>query len=130
MHVLQIDVLQSNWNTHLLILCYVGSWAQIIQLGFGLWSRAWGFGREREKSESEDEYLLGKAKHRSSIDLNVQSDLPRSSSNRDVHHKHTRKMRTQKYLRESCYHSIECSVANCLAALMRKWPLNSTFPTL
>ena len=57
------------------ILC-VGSWAQIIQLGFGLWSRAWGFGREREKSESEDEYLLEKAKHRSSIDLNVQSDLP------------------------------------------------------
>ena len=98
----------------------MGSWAQIIQLGFGLWSRAWGFGREREKSESEDEYLLGKAKHRSSIDLNVQSDLPRSSSNRDVHHKHTRKMRTQKYLRESCYHNIEYSVANCLAALMRK----------
>ena len=74
----------------------MGSWAQIIQLGFGLWSRAWGFGREREKSESEDEYLLGKAKHRSSIDLNVQSDLPRSSSNRDVHHKHTRKMRDRK----------------------------------
>ena len=37
----------------------VESWAQIIQLGFGLWLRAWGFGQEREKYESEEEYLLG-----------------------------------------------------------------------
>ena len=36
-------------------------------------------------------------------------------------------MEAQKYLRESCYHRIECSVANFLAALMRKWSLNSVF---
>ena len=36
----------------------VGSWTQIIQLGFGLWPRAWGFGWEREKPESKEEYLL------------------------------------------------------------------------
>ena len=80
----------------------------------------WGFGREREKSESEEEYLLKLAKRRSGIDPNDQSDIPRNSSDRDVHHKRTRKMGTQKYLRESCYHSIECCVANFLAALIRK----------
>ena len=37
----------------------VGSWTQIIQLGFEFWPRAWRFGRECEKSESEEEYLLG-----------------------------------------------------------------------
>ena len=80
----------------------------------------WGFGREREKSKSKEEYLLGLAKRRSGIDPNDQSNLSRNSSDRDVHHKRTRKMGTQKYLRESCYHSIECSVANSLAALMGK----------
>ena len=77
-------------------------------------------GREHEKSESEEEYLLRLAKRRSSIDPNDQSDLSRSSSNRDVHHKRTRKMGTQKYLRKNYYHSIEYSVANFLATLMRK----------
>ena len=42
----------------------------------------------------------------------------------------TRMMETQKYLKENCYHCIECSVANSLAALMRKWSLNSTFSAL
>ena len=90
--------------------------------GYGPKSYNWvlGFSREREKSESEEEYLLGFAKRKSGIDPNDQSDLPRISSDRDVHYKHTRKMGTQKYLRENCYHSIECFVANFLAALMRK----------
>ena len=70
--------------------------------------------------QSEEEYLIGQAKHRSNIDPNDQSDLLGSSNDRDVCHKHTRKMGTQKYLRESCYHCIECSVANSLATLMRK----------
>ena len=70
--------------------------------------------------QSEEEYILKQAKHRSNIDPNDQSDLPGSSNDRDVRHKRTRKMGTQKYLRESCYHRIECSVANSLAALMRK----------
>ena len=89
--------------------------------GHGPKSYNWvlGFGREREKSESEEEYLLKLAKRRSGIDPNDQSDIPRNSSDRDVHHKRTRKMGTQKYLRESCYHNIECSVANSLATLMR-----------
>ena len=81
--------------------------------------------------QSEKEYLLRQAKHRSNIDPNDQSDLLGSSNNRDVRHKRTRKMGTQKYLRESCYyHHIECSVTNSLAALIRKWPLNSTFSAL
>ena len=70
--------------------------------------------------QSEEEYILKQAKHRSNIDLNDQSDLPGSSNDRDVRHKRTRKMGTQKYLRESCCRSIECSVANSLAALTRK----------
>ena len=70
--------------------------------------------------QSEEEYLLGQAKHRSNIDRNDQSDLLGSSNNRDVRHKRTRKMGTQKYLRESCYHHIECFVTNSLAALIRK----------
>ena len=77
--------------------------------------------------QSEEEYLFRQAKHRSDIDPNDQSDLLGSSNNRNVRHKHTRKMETQKYLRESCYHHIECcyhhiecSVANSLIALMRK----------
>ena len=103
-----------------IFITIMGSQVQIIQLGFGLQLRAWGFGRECEKSESKEEYLLGLAKHKSGIDPNDQSDLPISSNDRDMYHKRTRKMGTQKYLRENCYHSIECSVANSLAALMRK----------
>ena len=83
-------------------------------------TKAWGFGRKREKSEFEEEYLLRLAKCRSGINPNDQSDFPRSSSDRDVHRKHTRKVGTQKYIRESCYHNIECFVANSLAALMGK----------
>ena len=78
----------------------------------------------------EKEYLLGQAKHISDIDPNDQSDLSGSSNDKDVRHKRTRKMGTQKYLRKSYYHRIECTVANSLAALIRKWPLNSTFSAL
>ena len=70
--------------------------------------------------QSKEEYLLGQAKHRSNIDPNDQSDLLGSSNDRAVRHKRTRKMGTQKYLRENCYHSFEYSVANSLATLMRK----------
>ena len=69
---------------------------------------------------SEEEYLLRQVKHRSDIDPNDQSDLRESSNDRDVRLKRTRKMGIQEYLRENCYHHIECSVANSLAALMRK----------
>ena len=69
---------------------------------------------------SEEEYLLGQAKHKSNIDPNDQSDLPRSFSDRYVRHKRTRKRGTPKYLRESYYHRIKCSVTNSPAALMRK----------
>ena len=70
--------------------------------------------------QSEEEYLLGQAKHKSDIDPNDQNDLPGSSNDRNMRHKRTRKMGTQKYLRKSYYHHIECSVTNSLAALMKK----------
>ena len=44
-----------------------------------------------------------------------------------MHYERTKQMGIEKYIRESCYHRIECSVANSLAALMRKWYLNSIF---
>ena len=70
--------------------------------------------------QSEEEYLLRQAKHKSDIDPNDQSDLSGNSNDRDVRHKRTRNMGAQKYLRKNCYHRIEYSVANSLATLMRK----------
>ena len=70
--------------------------------------------------QSEEEYPLGQAKHRSDIDPNDQSDHPGSSNNRDMRHKRIRKMGIQKYQRESYYYCIECSIANSMAALMRR----------
>ena len=75
---------------------------------------------------SEEEFLLGYDKYNSNMYSNNQGDLPRSSSDRDVHHEHTRRRGTQKYLRESCYHHIECTAATFLAAFMWRRPLNST----
>ena len=68
----------------------------------------------------KEEYILGQAKHNSNVYPNNQGDLLGSSSDRNVPHKRTRRMRTQKYLRKSYYHCIECFVANSLVALMRK----------
>ena len=75
---------------------------------------------------SEEEYLLEQTKHRSDIDHNDQSDLQESSSDRDMHHKRTRNMGTQKYLRKNCYHRIKCPATNFLAAFMWRKSLNST----
>ena len=78
---------------------------------------------------SEEEYLLGHNKYSSNLYSNNQGDLPGSSSDKDVHHKHIRMMRTQKYLRESCYHCIECTATTFLAAFMLRRPLNSAVLT-
>ena len=86
----------------------------------GFWALAESMSRIQMGRQSEEEYLLRQVKHRSYIDPNDQSDLLGSSNDRDVCHKRTRNMGTQKYLRESCYHRIEYSVANSLATLMRK----------
>ena len=40
-------------------------------------------------------------------------------------HEHTRRKKTQKYLRESCYHRIKCIAATFLATFMWRRPLNS-----
>ena len=50
----------------------------------------------------------------------IQGNVPRDSIDKDIHHEGTRQRGTIKYLRESYNHRIECSVANSLAALMRK----------
>ena len=46
---------------------------------------------------------------------------------KDIHHESTGRMKVMKYLRESCYHHIKCSIANSLSSLMRKWYLNNNF---
>ena len=56
---------------------------------------------------------------------NNRGDLPRNSFDRDVHHEHTKRRGTQKYLKESCYHRIECTVATFLAAFIWRRLLNS-----
>ena len=47
-----------------------------------------------------------------------------------MHHKRTRVIGTQKYLRESCYHRIKCTTATLLAVFMWKRPLNSVALTI
>ena len=74
----------------------------------------------------EEEYLLKYDKYNSNMYPYNQSNLPRNSSDRDVHHEYTRRRGTQKYLRENCYHRIECTAATFLTAFMWRKPLNST----
>ena len=50
----------------------------------------------------------------------IQGNILGNSINKDVRYKRTGGMEAKKYLRENCYHRIECSVANFLATLMRK----------
>ena len=56
---------------------------------------------------------------------NNQGDLPRSPIDRDMHHEQTKMRGIQKYLRESCYHHIECTVATFLAVFMWRKSLKS-----
>ena len=58
---------------------------------------------------------------------NVQGELLGSFSDRDVHHKRTKGIGTQKYLKENCYYRIECSAANFLTALMWRRPLKQCY---
>ena len=74
---------------------------------------------------SEEEYLLGHDKHSSNLYSNNQGDLLGSSSDKDVHHKRIRMRGTQKYLRENCYHRIECTAATFLTASMLRRPVNN-----
>ena len=74
---------------------------------------------------SEEEYLLGHDKYVSNTCSNNHEDLPRSSSDEDMYHEHPRMIGPQKYLRESCYHRIECTTATFLAGFMLRRPLNS-----
>ena len=57
----------------------------------------------------------------------IHGNIPRDSIDKDIHHEGIGQKGTMKYLRESCYHRIECSVTYSLAALIWKWYLNSNF---
>ena len=74
---------------------------------------------------SEEEYLLEYDKYNSNTYSSNHGDLPRSSSDKDVHRKRIRMMGTHKYLRDSFHHHFECTVAIFLAAFMLRRPLNS-----
>ena len=50
----------------------------------------------------------------------IQGNVPGDYIDKDTHYEDTGQMGTMKYLRESCYHYIECSVTNSLTALMWK----------
>ena len=74
---------------------------------------------------SKEEYLFRHDKYNSNMYSNNQGDLLGSSNDKEVHHKRIRMMGTQKYIRESCYHRIECTTTTFLAAFMLRKPLNS-----
>ena len=74
---------------------------------------------------SEEEYLLEHDNHISNMYSNYHGDLLGSFNDKDVHHTHIKIMGTQKYLRKSCYHRIECTIATFFAAFIWKRPLNS-----
>ena len=71
-------------------------------------------------------FSLDMIKSDSNIHFTNQGDHPGSSSDKDVHCKHTKEMGTQKYLRESCYHHIKCTADTFLTTFMLRRPLNST----
>ena len=73
----------------------------------------------------EEEYLLEHDDYSSNMYSSYHDDLPGSSSDKDVYHKRIRMIGTQKYLRESCYHRIECTAAIFLVAFMLRKPLNN-----
>ena len=50
----------------------------------------------------------------------IQSNVLEDFIDKDIYHESLGQREAMKYLRESYYHCIECSVANSLAALMRK----------
>ena len=55
----------------------------------------------------------------------IQSDISGNSVDNDTFCECSGQMRAEKYLRKSYYHRIKCFVANFLATLMRRRPLNS-----
>ena len=63
---------------------------------------------------------LAKRSRGQKVCLVIQGNIPRNSIDKDIRYERTRQLGGGKYLRESCYHRIECSTANPLAALMRK----------
>ena len=54
-----------------------------------------------------------------------QNDVPGSSIDKDMHCERTGQLGAKKYLSKSCYHHIEYSAANSLAAFMWRRPLNN-----
>ena len=52
--------------------------------------------------------------------LPSRNNVPRDSIDKDTHHESTGQRKAIKYLRESCYHRIECSATNSIGALMWK----------
>ena len=78
---------------------------------------------------SDEKCLLRHDKYSSNIYSSNHSNHPGSSSNKDMHHKRIRMMGAQKYLRESCYHHIECTATNFLTAFILRRPLNSVVLT-
>ena len=55
----------------------------------------------------------------------IQNDILGNSIDKDMHFERIGQVGVKKCLRKSCYHHIECSAANSLAAFMWRKPLNS-----
>jgi len=81
--------------------------------GWGLVIRVQEGGLRRNASSAEQNRGL-------KVWPTIQGNIPRDSIDKDTHHEGIGQRGTMKYLRESCYHRIECSITNSLAALIWK----------
>ena len=111
---------------------YIGFWVssedinrseegQIASRSSQLKSHEWG----TSGVQSKEEFFLRYDKRGSSMYSGHQSDPPRSSHDRNVPYEHTRKQEIRKYLKESFYHHIKCTVTTFLATFMWRRHLNS-----
>ena len=64
--------------------------------------------------------MLAKQSRSQKVWSAIKSNIPDHSTDEDKYQEGIGQREAMKYLRESCYHRIEYSAANSLAALMRK----------
>ena len=82
--------------------------------------KTWGLVMRAQEGGSRRKVSLAKQNRGQKVWSAIQSNVLGNSIDKDSHHGNMGQRGAMKYLRENCYHRIECSVTNSLAALMRK----------
>ena len=89
--------------------------------------KRWGTVTRVQKSDLRRNASSAEQSRGQKVWFAIKSNVPDNSIDKDKYQEGTGQREAIKYLRESYYHCIECSIVNTLAALMRKWYLNSSF---